>query len=171
MIQQILLWGIHLKEMKTWCWRNTCNLTFSQLFRSWYEPNSEEDREAPAETGRFGAPGPSGRTLEIYFPSLVPRWEVPQLYLMTGRRGPGRVFSFSKHTRNGSLCKTSVGCGCWRHNPGHRRGPERLFSHLPRAVLSSSPTSDCCSGSFMLSKILNTILNRSCHQCFSKVWP
>ena len=34
-----------------------------------------------------------------------------------------------------------------------------------------SPTSDCCSGSFMLSKILKTIRNRSCHQCLSKVWP
>lgn len=32
-------------------------------------------------------------------------------------------------------------------------------------------TSVCCSGSFILSKIRNTILNRSCHQCFSKVWP
>lgn len=35
MIQQIL----HLKEMRTRCWRNICNLTFSQPFRSWYEPN------------------------------------------------------------------------------------------------------------------------------------
>lgn len=32
-------------------------------------------------------------------------------------------------------------------------------------------TSVCCSGSFMLSKMRKTILKRSCHQCFSKVWP
>lgn len=32
-------------------------------------------------------------------------------------------------------------------------------------------TSVCCSGSFMLSKILKTIRKRSCHQCFSNVCP
>lgn len=32
-------------------------------------------------------------------------------------------------------------------------------------------TSVCCSGSFMLSNILKTIRNKSCHQCFSYVWP
>lgn len=40
-----------------------------------------------------------------------------------------------------------------------------------QGFLYSSLTSDCCSGSFILSKILKTIRNRSCHQCFSKVWP
>lgn len=44
-------------------------------------------------------------------------------------------------------------------NPGHRRGQSGSF-HLLGAALCHPP-SDCCSGSFMLSKILNTILNRS----------
>lgn len=34
-----------------------------------------------------------------------------------------------------------------------------------------TPTSVCCSGSFMLSKMRKTILKRSCHQCFSNVRP
>lgn len=32
-------------------------------------------------------------------------------------------------------------------------------------------TSVCCSGNFMLSNIRKTIRNKSCHQCFSYVWP
>lgn len=40
-----------------------------------------------------------------------------------------------------------------------------------KSLGSATLTSVCCSGSFMLSNMRNTILKRSCHQCFSKVWP
>lgn len=52
----------------------------------------------------------------------------------------------------------------------HSNGLEQHMYGLKNEALIRS-TSVCCSGSFMLSKILKTILNRSCHQCFSKVCP
>lgn len=66
---------------------------------------------------------------------------------------------FKTHTSDTALAVQDF-CGLWMlttSTSGHRRGPERLFSHLLRAACSS-PTSDCCSGSFAAkSKILNTI--------------
>ena len=149
MIREILLWGIYLKEMKTWCWRNICNPSFSQLFRSWYAPNLRGPRGACC-AGSFGAHGPSGHTAEVSLPSRVPRWD-PQHHLMTGRRGPGRATSFSEHARSGSLCKTSVGGGCGQGSPGHRwpewpfPAPGSAHRHPP---LTAALGASCCQKSW-----------------------
>lgn len=65
--------------------------------------------------------------------------------------------------------------GC--HPLGFLRADEQLVRRLTSKATSYDDfchltlTSVCCSGSFMLSKMRKTILKRSCHQCFSKVWP